>query len=265
VHRPGGDSRADDRAAASGIGAEVARALAARGAHLLLADIDRTGVTETARRISLAGGVAEPFVCDVRDPAAVAELAVRAQARFAPLDFVCPAAGVAFPEAPLDESALEAINALLDVNLRGVIYTLRALLPHVRHGSSVVLVASTSGICAYPGGAVYAASKIALIGLTRSLALEVAPRRVRVNAVCPGPVDTPLQRSIFGAAVDGILADSARFNPLGRVAVPSDIADAVAFLASDAVRHITGVALFVDGGQFLGEAPSSSTSVRPSE
>ena len=119
-----------------------------------------------------------------------------------------------------------------------------------------MITSSTSGLLAHDGGAIYAATKIALIGLGRSLALELAGRSIRVNMVCPGAVNTTMIRGIWGgeAEAEAALQDYASKNPLRRFAEPEDIAHAIMFLASSEARHITGVSLRVDGGDGLGGA-----------
>ena len=109
----------------------------------------------------------------------------------------------------------------------------------------MILTSSTSGLLAHAGGSVYAATKIALIGLARSLSAELSSRQIRVNCICPGAVDTPLLRRLYS---DTDLEEAAATNPLGRLAQPGDVADVMLFLTSPAARHINGVALRVDGG-----------------
>lgn len=234
--------------AGSGIGAAIARAFAAQGATLVLADRNRATLDSVAQQLSGASRV-EAHVLDIRDAHQVAELMNVAGDE--PFDLICANAGVSAPEGPFHEMAWADIERILDVNIRGTICTLRAGVPHLRDGGSIVVTASTSGIAAHPGAAVYAASKHAVIGLARSLAAELAPRRIRVNAVCPGGVDTPLLSDVYGSAEDAG-REYAKVNPMGRLAAPEDVAAAVVFLA-DAV-HITGVALRIDGGDTLGVA-----------
>ena len=139
------------------------------------------------------------------------------------------------------------------MNLKGVIRVLLATIPHVRRGGAVVITSSTSGLLAHDGAAVYAATKIALVGLGRSLALELAGRQIRVNMVCPGAVDTPMIRSVWGSEANArrALAEYAEENPLRSFAAVDDVAQAIAFLAGPAARHITGVSLRIDGGDGL--------------
>jgi NAD(P)-dependent dehydrogenase (short-subunit alcohol dehydrogenase family) len=165
------------------------------------------------------------------------------------LDVVHANVGICPPERLLVDTDPDTVDRILDVNVKGTINTLRATVPLVRDGGAIIITASDSGLLAHPGAAVYAASKIALIGLGRALAAELAPRRVRVNMVCPGGVDTPLTRGVYGDTIEAELASYAVTNPLGGIAQPEWIADAVLFLAS--ARHVTGVSLRVDGGDGL--------------
>jgi NAD(P)-dependent dehydrogenase (short-subunit alcohol dehydrogenase family) len=163
------------------------------------------------------------------------------------LDVVCTIAGVFIgPERPLQDTDDDVIDRLLDVNVKGVIRVLRAALPHVRDGGAIVLTSSISGLVAHPGGAAYAASKTAQLGLARSLAAELSPRRIRVNVICPGTIDTPMAHAAHTPAQ---LAGFARDNPLGRLGTPEDVAGAFLFLAR--AGYVNGMALRVDGGDTL--------------
>ncbi len=255
---PGSPATRDDRrhvllvtGAASGIGAATARAFARNGYAVALGDVaaERLGAVED--EILASGGSAAAVVADVADAAAVRRLVTGAIERFGALDVVCPNAGVFVPEAPLEQMSDPEFESLVAVNLRGVFNVLRAALPHVADGGAIVLTSSISGLQAHPGAAVYAATKIAMIGLGRSLAAELSPRRIRVNMVCPGGVDTPFTRRAYGADADRVIAEYEQTNPLGRIAEPEDIAAAIAFLASPQARHVNGVALRVDGGDCL--------------
>jgi len=235
--------------AASGIGAATARSFARAGWRLVLADIDSRGL-ETVRADLPHLGAADVVTVrtDVTSVDSVNALAGTARSAGL-LDAVHANVGICPPERPLVDTDPDTVDRILNVNVTGTINTLRATVPLVRDGGAIIITASDSGLLAHPGAAVYAASKIALIGLGRALAAELAPRRVRVNMVCPGGVDTPLTRGVYGDTIEAELASYAVTNPLGGIAQPEWIADAVFFLAS--ARHVTGVSLRVDGGDGL--------------
>lgn len=238
--------------AASGIGAATARAFVEEGWAVVLGDVAEGPLHDVEASIRAAGGTALGIFVDVRDDSSVRSMVSAAAGRFGGFDAVCPNAGIGFPERPFEETRAD-VGPLIDVNLRGAIYVLLSALPHVRPGGSVVITSSTSGLLAHDGGAVYAATKIALIGLGRSLALELAARSIRVNMVCPGAVDTPMIRGVWGSEAEAqrALEEYARENPSRRFAQPEDVAHAIMFLASSKARHITGVSLRVDGGDGL--------------
>jgi NAD(P)-dependent dehydrogenase (short-subunit alcohol dehydrogenase family) len=237
--------------AASGIGAATARAFARNGYAVAMGDVTAEGLRAVEEELLTAGADAAGVVADVADPAAVARFVAFAVERFGDLDVVCPNAGVFVPEAPLEEMTDDQFEALIAVNLRGVFNVLRAALPNVVDGGAIVLTSSISGLQAHPGAAVYAATKIAMIGLGRSLAAEISSRRIRVNMVCPGGVDTPFTRRAYGVEADRVIAEYEQTNPLGRIAQPEDIAAGIVFLASPEARHVNGIALRVDGGDCL--------------
>jgi NAD(P)-dependent dehydrogenase (short-subunit alcohol dehydrogenase family) len=230
--------------AAGGIGAAAARAFAAAGDAVVLSDTDATGLRDVAG--SIAGDVLA-LPADVRDEAAVAGVVRAAVDRHGGLDVVCTIAGVFIgPERPLEQTGDDVVDRLLDVNVKGVVRVLRAAVPHVRDGGAIVLTSSISGLVAHPGGAVYAASKTAQLGLARSLAAELAPRRIRVNVVCPGTIDTAMAQAAHTPdQLRGFAAD----NPLGRLGTPEDVAGAFLFLAR--AGYVNGMALRVDGGDCL--------------
>jgi NAD(P)-dependent dehydrogenase (short-subunit alcohol dehydrogenase family) len=235
--------------AASGIGAATACSFARAGWRLVLADIDSRGLEAVRARLAPLGPAELVTVpTDVTSVASVSALAGTARSAGL-LDVVHANVGICPPERPLADTDPDTVDRILDVNVKGTINTLRATVPLVRDGGAIVITASDSGLLAHPGAAVYAASKIALIGLGRALAAELAPRRVRVNMVCPGGVDTPLTRGVYGDTIEAELASYAVTNPLGGIAQPEWIADAVFFLAT--ARHVTGVSLRVDGGDGL--------------
>ena len=235
--------------AASGIGAATARSFARAGWRLVLADIDTRGLEAVRADLSpLDAADVVTVPTDVTSVDSVSALAGTVRSAGL-LDAVHANVGICPPERPLVDTDPATVDRILDVNVKGTINTLRATVPLVRDGGAVMITASDSGLLAHPGAAVYAASKIALIGLGRALAAELAPRRIRVNMVCPGGVDTPLTRGVYGDTIEAELASYAVTNPLGGIAQPEWIADAVFFLAS--ARHVTGVSLRVDGGDGL--------------
>jgi NAD(P)-dependent dehydrogenase (short-subunit alcohol dehydrogenase family) len=231
--------------AAGGIGVAAVRAFVGRGYSVVAIDqdIDRLGALEAEHE----GAELFAIAADVRDRGQI-EIAVAASVeRFGGLDVVCTNAGVFVgPDRPITETPDAAIDLLIDVNIRGVVNVLRAALPHTRDGGAVILTSSISGLQAHPGGVVYAATKTAQLGLARSLAAELAPRRIRVNAICPGTIVTPMATE---AHTDEQLAGFTEANPLGRLGQPADVAEAFVFLAEAA--YVNGVALRVDGGDCL--------------
>lgn len=231
--------------AGGGIGAAAARAFAADGHSVAAADING------ARLEALAGQIpAEQLLtvaADVRDRSSVEAMVARTVERFGAIDVLCPNAGVFVgPDRPIEETPDDAIDLLIDVNIRGVVNVLRAGLPHVRPGGAVILTSSISGLQAHPGGAVYAATKTAQIGLARSLAAELGPRRIRVNVISPGTIETAMATE---AHTPEQLAEFAEANPLGRLGQPADVAEAFVFLAR--ASYVNGVVLRVDGGDCL--------------
>jgi NAD(P)-dependent dehydrogenase (short-subunit alcohol dehydrogenase family) len=241
--------------AGSGLGQAIAERFAAAGAKVVVADI----AEDRGRAVAQAIGPAAAFVrCD-HTVSAENERAVKfAQDTFGQLDIVHNNAGGPFTGAfeTVDDESLERV---LRVNLFGVMQMTRAALPALREsakrnpgGAVVLYTSSLQGLKAKPNFSLYTVAKHGIVGLVRSLALELAPQNIRVNAICPTVIDTPmLQAFLPGMANDREEAMN-RFRatiPLARMPEPSDAANAALFLASDEARMITGVALPVDGGQ----------------
>ena len=225
------------------LGAAVAVALAARDAELLLADIDPASLER------YDGAVAVP--ADLRDEQQAEALVRRALDEFGSIDAVVNAAGIEGPVGPLEEVGPAAFVDVYEANVLGPFQLLRAVLPHFkeRRQGRIVNVASGAGLAGVAYMAAYSSSKHALVGLTRSLAREVAPFGVSVNAVCPGCVDSPMMERIEGrlaALVDG---DSSFVGaiPAGRYADPGEVAGLIAYLIFDAPSYLTGEALVIDG------------------
>ena len=229
--------------AASGIGRATAHALAAAGYALVLADVDETGLAETAAR--LAG--ARTVRCDVSVEADVEAAVALAVDAFGPLDVLVQSAGIEGPVAPLVQQTADDWTRVFGVNVMGSFFGLRHALPAMPRGGAVVNVASVAGLNAFPMHAAYAASKHAVVGLTRTAAVEAARAGVRVNAVCPGFTDTPM-------VADGLrkmgqtVGDLTRLIPARRLGTPDEVAAAIAYLCSDAAAYVTGQTLVVDGG-----------------
>ncbi len=245
--------------AASGIGRATTQRLAADGATaLVLVDRDAAGLAAVADE--LKDGSALVTVChDVADEAAWDGLERRVRQDWSGLDGVVVCAGIADSGAIADLS-FEAWRRVLSVNLDGAFLTLRTGMRLLRDRGSAVVVSSVSAIKAEPGVAAYAASKAAVLQLAKVAAREGAPRGVRVNAILPGGVETPIWRGMpfFDDLVRETGSEQAAFDrmagfatPLGHYAKPEEIAGQIAFLLSDAARSITGAALTVDGGYAL--------------
>ncbi|WP_296625528.1 SDR family oxidoreductase [Rhizorhabdus sp.] len=232
--------------AASGIGKATALRLSEEGASLLCVDINAAGAAATAETC----GNAASMQVDVSDPAACDAAVAEARARFGRLDGLANVAGVgSFGHAAATSDA--EWQRVIGINLTGVFQLTRAALPAIEvQGGAIVNIASAAGLVATPYAAAYSASKSGVVGLTRSVAAEYARRGVRVNAICPGAVDTPLIAGGFDA-IEGVDMDLfGRMTPLiGPVAQPEDVAAAVAFLLSRDACFITGTTLAVDGGQ----------------
>ena len=236
--------------AGSGIGRAVAQRLASDGATLVLGDRNVEGVEQTARDI---GERATAVSLDVADEVSSRAIVERALSLHGKLDIVCNIAGV------LDFGRFADLDAnrwdrVISVNLTGVYNMCRAAMPHlIETKGNIVNMASAAGLVGVPYNAAYTASKHGVIGLTRSLALEFSKEGVRVNAVCPGGVKTPMLEQTPPENIDwSMVMRSASWLNDGEMSDPADIANAVAFLASDHARMISGSAMAVDGGQTAG-------------
>ena len=234
------------------IGGAIAIALAADGRPVVIADLDLNAAEATARRVVDVGGEATALELDVvreEDWRAALE---QGQARHGAVGVLVNAAAVTGPIGRLTECDPEAYDRVMAINARGTFLGIRTAAPQMSSGGRIVNLSSTAGLVGVVGMGPYAASKHAVIGLTKTAAAELAPRGVTVNAVCPGPTEGPMVESIergHGAEdTERIRSAFRRAIPLRRYAEAEEVAAVVAFLASTAAGSVTGAAYSVDGG-----------------
>ncbi|HEY7140069.1 MAG TPA: glucose 1-dehydrogenase [Methylomirabilota bacterium] len=236
---------------ASGIGLATARRLAHEGVRVAI--VDRADPKEAAEAIVAAGGDAWGIRADVADEAEVRAMADAVLARAQRVDALVNAAGIGSPRpVTIDEATMAEWQALCAVNLTGTLLCCRAVIPAMRQGGggAIVNIASELGLVGSPRSAMYGATKGAVVQLTRALAVDHAPDRIRVNCVCPGPVDTPLLRGSVARAPDpeAKLRSEMSSTLLGRLGRPEEIASVIRFLVSDEASFMTGSIVVADGG-----------------
>jgi 3-oxoacyl-[acyl-carrier protein] reductase len=243
--------------AASGIGAATVRQLGYAGAKVYCLDVDREGVETVASSLMADGHAAVGKVVDVADVEAMESIANEAVSDTGSLDIAVANAGIEGPGTAIS-TLPDQWERVLRTNLTGVWITVRSVLPHMvrQSAGSIVATASLAGVVGVPNIAAYAASKGGVIALVRQVAADYSGSGIRINAVCPGTIPTPLvQRSYEAAGGVGVgdtteerLASAAARYPLGRIGTADEVASAICFLAGDTSGWITGVALPVDGG-----------------
>jgi NAD(P)-dependent dehydrogenase (short-subunit alcohol dehydrogenase family) len=235
--------------AASGIGRATALAFARAGARVIAADVDEAGGEETVRLVGAAGGEAVFVRTDVAHEEAVAGLVEAAVARFGRLDCAHNNAGREGTIGRLADCSREEWDGLLAVNLTGVWLCLKYEIAQMlrQGGGAIVNTSSTAGLKGSRTSPAYVASKHGVVGLTRKAALEYAADGIRVNAVCPAVVRTPLVERVFAVRPD-LEATWRGAHPIGRFGTPEEVAAAVVWLCSDAAAFVTGHAMVVDGG-----------------
>jgi NAD(P)-dependent dehydrogenase (short-subunit alcohol dehydrogenase family) len=236
--------------AANGIGRAAALAFAREGASVVVADISEKVNQETARMINDLGGHALAVTCDVRQTDDVRRALDAAIQTFGRLDFAFNNAGIEYAIKPTADVTEEEWNRIIDIDLGGVFRCMKHEIPLMlkQRGGAIVNTSSGAGIRGFKGGAAYVAAKHGVVGLTKAAALDYAQSNIRINAVCPGIVDTPMMDRFSGGTDEGRQAVIAQ-EPVGRMGTPEEIAAAVVWLCSDAARFVVGSAMVVDGGQ----------------
>ena len=246
--------------AGTGIGRAVATRFADEGAVVVATSRTKANVDETVSLIRGSGaGEAHAVALDVRDRSAI-ELSVAAIAdQFGRIDVLVANAGIDLSPTPtITDTTDDEWDLLFDVNVGGVFRVCRAAARHMPAGSAIVTVGSINAMIAWPKEAAYSATKGAVLQLTRGLALDLAPRGIRANCLCPGVIDTPMTRALLdevdGAEAIALEASYAAMAPMNRMGTPEEMAAAALFLASDESSFMTGAPLVVDGGATAGPA-----------
>lgn len=240
----------------TGIGRATALAFAKAGANLYVTGMGKEHGETLRQEVAGVAKVDYRFAeVDVRDAAAMEQLHNDAYKAYDRIDIAFNNAGIPGKTAPVQDLAESDFYDLIDVNLKGIFLGLKYQVPHMtaKGGGAIVNTSSLFGVMGFATTAVYCASKWGVIGLTNSVALEVARKNIRVNAIAPGSVMTPLLKGMFGSeqtAKDTVLP----MIPMGRISDPKEIAQLVLFLASDAASFITGQAVVIDGGGFVAGA-----------
>ncbi|MDO8698510.1 MAG: short chain dehydrogenase [Pseudomonadales bacterium RIFCSPLOWO2_12_59_9] len=235
--------------AAAGIGRATAQAFAAEGLNVVVSDVDAAGGEATVELIRQAGGEATFVRCDVSKDADVQALMAATVAAYGRLDYAFNNAGIEIEKGKLNEGSEAEFDAIMGVNVKGVWLCMKYQLPLLlaQGGGAIVNTASIAGLGAAPKMSIYSASKHAVIGLTKSAAIEFAKKKIRVNAICPAVIDTDMFRRAYeadpkkGEFVAGM-------HPVGRIGRVEEIAAAVMYLCCDAAAFTTGQALAIDGG-----------------
>ena len=235
--------------AASGIGQEIAKALGEAGASVVVADVQTSAGKKTVAAINEVGGEASFIQTDVSEAADIQAMVDHAMETYGQLNIAVNNAGIGNEPAPITEISEDEWERVIDINQKGVWLGMKYEIPEMLASdgpSAIVNTASMSGIAASPGRTPYSASKHAIVGLTRSTALEFAEEDLRVNAICPTIIDTPAVDSLSDEERESIVESV----PMKRLGAPDEVADAVLWLCSEKSSFITGHALPIDGGKY---------------
>lgn len=232
---------------ASGIGRSTALAFAREGVKVMVSDVDESGGNETVRLIEEKGGQARFFKTDVSNAAEVEQLVRATVEAFGALHFACNNAGIGGPAAPVGEYPIDGWDKVIGINLSGVFYGMRYQIPEMLKagGGAIVNMASILGTVGFANSAAYVAAKHGVIGLTKNAALEYSSKGIRVTAVCPAFIRTPMiENGLSQEVLDWLVTK----HPIGRLGEPEEVAELVVFLCSDEASFITGGYYLVDGG-----------------
>lgn len=235
--------------ASSGIGRATARAFAREGYTIVIADLQEEEGRNAASECEQQGATCRFIPCDVSDEASVQSLLGEIVSSFGHLDAAFNNAGIEGAIAPIGECTASNFDRIIAVNLRGLFLCLREEVRQMTKqdtGGAIVNCASIAGLVGYAGIPAYVASKHGVVGLTRNAALEYARQNIRVNAVCPGAIETPMLERLMSSGVDREAL--AQAEPVGRLGRPEEIAEAVTWLCSSAASFVTGQSIAVDGG-----------------
>ena len=234
----------------SGIGRATALEFANNGANVVVVDIDMASASDTAAMIRDFGSQATSARCDVTTADNVRKALERVLDEFGRLDYAFNNAGIEQPVGALVDIAEDDFDRLVSVNLRGVYLCMKYEIPLMltTGGGAIVNTSSGAGLVGIEGQAAYTATKHGVVGLTKSAALDYAPRNVRINAICPGIIETPMMDRFSGGTEEGRARVIAQ-EPIGRMGRPEEIAKSAVWLCSDAASFVVGHAMVVDGGQ----------------
>jgi NAD(P)-dependent dehydrogenase (short-subunit alcohol dehydrogenase family) len=238
--------------AANGMGRATALLFAQEGARVVIADVDALGGSSAVQQIRAAGGEAMFVSCDVSKEAEVRELMHTAEREYGGLHTIFNNAGIEQPVTPSSEVTEELFDRVIGINLKGTFFGCKHAIPLLKKsGGTIVNNSSVSAFANVGGNIAYGSSKGAIMSMTRILAIEYARENIRVNAICPGVIDTPMnQRNLEKSEdQDAVIDRWMSVTPLGRMGTPEEIARTVLYLASDMSSFTTGIGLLIDGGR----------------